>query len=731
MRGVLLLLAFAVTASTAAAEQPKPPKFVGVRVGLGNRYKAGLWTPVEVTLLGGSEPLVGEVSVVVPDGDGVPGRATAPRPYEVLRGQLTVVRLVTRFGRVDADLLAEFRVDGRVVAKRVFQPALQPDDEHFGDALETEKLVVLVGPSPLTVEDETKPGSVGGDGRPVIAEVSDIERLPSQWYAYEGVDAVILLTSRPEMYHKLAANNARVRALDQWVRMGGRLILSVGSQADEVLAEGHPLRQFAPGRFERKMTLAQTGAIETYAGSRVSIGQSVGGKPTLQVPRLADIQGVVEVEEGGVPLVIRTARGFGEVVFVSVDLDTWPLNRWPDRPALLARLLGLPTGHADESAESAAMMHYGFTDLAGKLRSALDQFKGVRLVPFWLVAGLIVGYIVLIGPADYFFLHKVVRRMEWTWLTFPLVVVLVCFAAYVLAYQLKGNQIRVNQIDLVDVDAASGQMRGAAWMNVFSPRMESFNFTVQPRGVDGRAAADARVLMAWLGLPGSGLGGMNPHGGGTGLLGGQFRYAADFDALDDVPIQVWLTKSLTARWSASNAACPAADLTEADHVLSGSITSTLSFPLRDCVLAYGTSAYELGTLSPGESKRLGPTARRMELKTFLTRAAGNGDDSPQKFSPYDYNQTNATPDSVLQRMMFYQAAGGRHSARLWNSYQEFVDLSELLKTGRAILFTRTPTPADEGYEGARLLGDGKPLSGQQDRHETVYRFIFPVKTAHD
>ncbi len=69
-------------------------------------------------------------------------------------------------------------------------------------------------------------------------------------------------------------------------------------------------------------------------------------------------------------------------------------------------------------------MHYGYSDLAGQMRSALDRFTGVRQAPFWLVAGLIVAYILLIGPGDYFFLRKVVRRMEWTWLTFPSIVVL-------------------------------------------------------------------------------------------------------------------------------------------------------------------------------------------------------------------------------------------------------------------------------------------------------------------
>ena len=74
--------------------------------------------------------------------------------------------------------------------------------------------------------------------------------------------------------------------------------------------------------------------------------------------------------------------------------------------------------------------------------------------------------------------------------------------AYLLAYRLKGDRLRVNQVDLVDVDAASGRMRGTAWLNVFSPRMESFDLSVRPLAARRQvASADARVWMAWLGLP--------------------------------------------------------------------------------------------------------------------------------------------------------------------------------------------------------------------------------------
>jgi hypothetical protein len=79
-------------------------------------------------------------------------------------------------------------------------------------------------------------------------------------------------------------------------------------------------------------------------------------------------------------------------------------------------------------------------------------------------------------------------------------------------------------------------------------------------------------------------------------------------------------------------------------------------------------------------------------------------------------------------MMFFDAAGGRRYTRMSNGYQNFVDLSDLLKTGRAILVAQTPVPAGEGHEGAELLRDGKPFAGRQAQHGTIYRFIFPVKS---
>ena len=85
----------------------------------------------------------------------------------------------------------------------------------------------------------------------------------------------------------------------------------------------------------------------------------------------------------------------------------------------MAKLLDFRHRPRRRKARRPIRRRYGYTDLSGQLRSSLDKFTGVKVIPFALVAMMIVGYILLIGPGDYFLLKKVFRRMEWTWFTFP------------------------------------------------------------------------------------------------------------------------------------------------------------------------------------------------------------------------------------------------------------------------------------------------------------------------
>lgn len=718
--GVLLVPA-------ADAQAVLLPEIVEVRVGFAGHYKVGLWTPVEVTL--GGRAGAGEVRLTLPDGDGVPSRVSA-----FLAEGDTSVLLYARFGRIESRLVVELRTDEGVVSK-TFETA---EGTSFPPAkAATRKMIVGVGPDPVGLKDAVRLLRQRGHAETIVARLEDIDQLPDQWYGYESVDTLVLSTGRLEIW-RLTAEQAV--ALDEWIRMGGRLVLSVGSRAEEIMVGGLCLLDwFVPGKLQEMVDLRQTRALETYASSSIAIPQPPGGaRLVLRVPLLGDVEGIVRASEARLPLVVVTPRGFGQIVFLAADLDRPPLSNWTDRPKLLSTLLGLPADRPDESEDRSGRMHYGYHDMSGQLRSALDQFRGsdVWVVPFWVVAALIVGYILLIGPGDYFFLRKFTRRMEWTWVTFPAIVLGVSLAACGLAYYFKGDRVRVNQADLVDVDAASGYVRGTSWINLFGrARLESYNLSLQPRLPGGADASDhhdprqADVVFSWLGLPGEALGGMNPRTSNPVLWTEPYDFSRELSQMDRVPIPVWSTRSFTARWSAQAKVGLEADLVDEGSSLRGTITNQLGFVLSDCTLAYDRYAYQLGTLKPGADRavRIDATVERSGLRTWLTERKFLTDE--KRLSYYEkapeYDQSSVKVPYVLRAMMFYEAAGGRQYTGLSHGYQSFVDLSSLLETERALLVAWAPA----GHRAADLLRDGRPITRQEDRHTTVYRVVFPVKQA--
>ncbi len=737
-RALLLVLSLI---SSAQAQEAKPPEIVAVRVGFAGRYKVGLWTPLEVTLRGGSNPSSGLVRASLSDSDGLNCSYDAATPCHLAAGQDTKALLYVRFGRERSTLALELLHDGAILSSKTFQSASSATGEQYADALSSDKrLIVSVGKSTSGVEKAVK------GGQNVVAALDSVARLPTRWEGYEGVDIVVISTSNPEVFAEITPQDDRIEALEQWVRMGGKLVLCAGSHAAEALRAGSPLAKFVPGRFQETV-LRGPGGWETYAKSANPIPQPKAGEK-VELPTawlFADVQGRIEAREADVPLVIRSPRGLGQVVFVATDLDRGPISEWNDRWPLVATILDLPVSE-QASAVDNAVENYGYNDLAGQLRSALDLPRDVHLVPFYVVAFLVIAYILLIGPGDYFLLRRLGRGMQWTWVTFPAIVVLFSAGAYSAAYWLKGDQLRVSQADLVDIDA-EGTARGASWFSIFSPRGESFDLTMRPRLPDGQRPEKASASLAWLGKAGNEFNGMysRDRQDSVPLSSQGYSIASSLSAIRGVPIQVWASKSFTQRWLGRAGQLGLdASLRDDQRQLSGTIVNRLigngpqtkgSIALSRCFLAYDDWAYVIGELKPGETVEIGPALRRISLGTFLSGGSWDvADGTAVKSAQGPYDQGSRNMACVLRAMMFYDAAGGRKWTNMANDYQRFTDLSGLLKAGRAIL-VGTP-PQDGDCRGGDLLRGPPPLPGQPDnrrplgnaldRHTIIYRFILPV-----
>jgi len=730
-----------VTASTAHAQDNTRPKIVGFRAGFRDgeidRYKLGCWTPIEVTVRGGTAAgtLTGEVWITMMDGDGVQYRVRSERPIQVLPGGESSAVLYAKFGQqFEDEVTVEFIVDRRVQARRILESFKGDDGVGLDPAIPASGELLLVLGGGTGVDDAARHMEIDNTGDEIaVARLPSrdaLRQLPTKWYGYEGVKAVILATSDPTVFSELRPGDARVSALTEWVEMGGRLVLFAGSQAAEVLAPQGPLAHFAPGRLAEMATLRDTGALEEYGKSsdgrveRIRI-RGGGGLPT---PLLEDLEGVVEAREANLPLVIRSPRVFGQVVFVAADFDRTPMADWEGRPYAMARLLtGDPVAALNDNSQDANYTYYnmGYNDVSGQLRSALDEFDNVKIVSFGLVAGLVFVYILLIGPVDFLLVKKVLKRMEWTWFTFPLMVVVVSCGAYYLAYWMKGDEILVNQVNLVDVDVASGRARGTSWINVFSPRTASYDLTVRPMRTSGKPVAEANVLMSWFGLPGEGFGAMQSRSAGPRLFRRPYGFSPERDVIESVPIQVWSTKSIYGRTSYRANDLVRGDLTSRDDLARGSVTNELGVALQDAMLCYNRWSYDLGRIEPGATAQV-LSGRQRDLEAVLKgRVHTENVDRGTRRGYYEqhtdaYDPRDDDVNEILYQMMFDRAKGGYAFSSLFNRYQGTIDLSQHLELNRAILVGRVEAPAAELHNNGELLVE-------QPKQWTYYRFILTVE----
>jgi hypothetical protein len=303
------------------------------------------------------------------------------------------------------------------------------------------------------------------------------------------------------------------------------------------------------------------------------------------------------------------------VRLVAFDLDTPPFSTWGPQGqtafwrALLARFAPVmsrpnPNKQGFGSRE--------IQELADEMKRGRETFESVPVISFGWVALFILFYILLVGPLDYFILKKVFKRLELTWVTFPAVVLTVSVAAYFTAYALKGDDLRVNKVDLVEFDLHSPrQAYGTSWFTLFSPRIQSYTIGVEPLAPAWTGPAPGGAP-AWSGTVAT-MEGSEPlvRTGSQGLFRRAYEYAPEAAGLERVPIPVWATRTFTATWRAPLSADQPpieADLRRARldrEVLSGKIVNRLPVELQNVSLLYRGKAYSLGTLVPGEGRQVG------------------------------------------------------------------------------------------------------------------------------
>jgi hypothetical protein len=290
--------------------------------------------------------------------------------------------------------------------------------------------------------------------------------------------------------------------------------------------------------------------------------------------------------------------------------------------------------------------------------------------------------------------------------------------AWLMGRSTHGNSIRANELEIVDIDATRGLVRGTHWAHVYSPQTSRFSLTAQQTSDTTSWTKHEAGVLAWQGLPGRWIGGLASNQRAlTTLEPYRVLEAGQAPGLADLPVHSSSSKSLAHRWWGTATEKPASSLSrDSFGALDGEFANPLPFPLSDCLVAFEDKLYRVGKLAPGQKVEMGRSFG-LNLEARLTQRSIEGAREVSTIWKRDSTEISR----IVPMLMFHEAARGQKYTGLTHRYQPYLDLSGHLRLGRAVLAGRAERPISQ------LSIAGATASQASDvASETWVRVIFPV-----
>jgi len=696
-------------------------------VGFAGGYRAGSWTPVVVAPHDADTAAAGDtIHVWAEDADGQFVRS----PPAVLAPAAGNDRPAGRDTPTARVCLRIGRPTGRVLIERVRNGGSTAVEQNLPPPLPaTQRVLLVLGDVPAA---RRAARLLGADeaARMQAVEIADAAargRLATGAVArdFDAADAIVLCGRDVALLPADA-----IAGIDAWVRDGGRLVYAAGASARDVEQGGGPAATWLPGRIERLVPLRRLAAVEAYARAG-----GLASRPTptpLQVPLFTDrsrLEGVVDVFDGAaatdLPLVVRKPHGLGTITWLGIDLDGEPFRGWPGADTLLVRLLGERS--LDGADDRAAAASGGPPDLAAQLRVAVESSGAggrIAAVPFEAIIGLGLLYVACLYPLDWWLVSRG-RRPGLAWLTLPLILTTFTAAAAAFARSRQPREpLTCCGAELVDVDAGSGHVRGAAW---------AVAWRHDNGGIDTALPTAARqAAVSWWADAGTGFGAIDsaiPH---PSLAAAEYRYGAALAALEGVPVAATADRLFEASWTAASGSAPIVTSTlsrDAQGGLTGSLTHHLPFSLDACRLASAGWIYDLGQFAPGTTHDLRQGRGPRSLAGALARREAVKE---REIAPR-WNPAERDVMRILEIAGFHAAAGGVAYTGLPAGRLARLDLSPLLAVDRAVLFgTASDPPPDWTADWSiREAGTGGATAAAVKMAGRLYRIVIPLGDAGD
>jgi hypothetical protein len=548
-----LLLALAVLGPLPLAAQGESGLRIEAVAAYEGRFKYGEWLPVWISLENAGRDLEAQVEVLV---KGRSGATTYAAPVSLPSGarkRLSVYVLPNNFSRelqvqvVDAQ--------GSIVHSTKVQVKGYPNITFLAGLIAPERgaLALIAG------AEAPKPA------RPVVLVAVDLGELPGRMEALRSLDCLVLNDTDTS-----SLSIEQRAALEAWVSQGGRLVIGGGAGARRTVS-GLPesLLPLVP-RSEREVD-ALPGLARYADGEPVR----VLGPFLLSVGDLGP--GHTLSEQEGVPLVRERTLGTGRVAWTAFDLAGSPLDAWAGAVRFWERLILSDADYvqdmpADMSPREMRSMQMSY---------ALSNLPALDLPSVRGLGILLAVYILLVGPINYLVLRWR-KRLHWAWITIPLLTLLFSGGAFALGYALRGTDLILNKIVLVNAQR-EGPPRVDSYIGLFSPSRQSYEIEVEGGGLLSPIVQEG-----------------DPFRGSNTAPGGEMTFVqGNPGRVRGLNVNQWSMQTFMSEDVWPDMGTVESELSFVDGALVGTLRNRTGRMLEDAVVVLYTEYVRVGDLAPG------------------------------------------------------------------------------------------------------------------------------------
>ncbi len=443
---ITLLIFFLFVPSFAAAQEENGVS-MQARIGFDGFFKSEYWVPVYLNVANSGPSVEGELRVTV--GSGTFGdKLVTSSPISLPTQSNKRVVLYVNMARIGTPVVELVASNGEVVAETAVNPLqqLQLDGLLYG--------IVSSEPGEFEMLDRVTAG------RPNVGVAFlGIEDLPETAVAWNALDVLVF-----NDVDTGTLSSTQREALAAWVNTGGQLVVTGGPGWQKTTAA---LADLLPVSVTGSESVADLPALsEAVAEPFRDPGPYLVTTSSLRGGELLYYQ-------DNLPLLAAQKMGRGTVYFMALDPKLAPLLDWDGSEivwgAIAARVPDLPPwGGPFQNMYAAG--------------TAVTSLPSLALPSAWQLILFLLIYTILIGPVNYMILKRR-NQLEKAWVTIPIFIVIFSGVAYVTGFQLRGNDVLINQMSVAYSQAGSEQARVQSLIGLYSPNRSTYDLVLPSSAV--------------------------------------------------------------------------------------------------------------------------------------------------------------------------------------------------------------------------------------------------------